>query len=112
MLVNRGLQLIIKDGFLDGSVNYSQTCNNAKGAEERNEEKANLINRKGSFDAVSFTTRSVNEGVVTLCTYSGQIVGDARRSIAGDVTCDLRDGSSGQTLAFNGTWRAIRKSVP
>jgi hypothetical protein len=103
------LQLKVDEGLLDGGFEGSEKCQNAQRAEETNALSNSLVDGSESSGAVSFTTRYSNEDLTTTCKYTGQLVGETRRAMAGEVACEARSKTSRAALSLQGTWRATRK---
>jgi hypothetical protein len=105
------LQVRTTDGVLDGTLRLKQECTEAKrAAPETTQAVAALTGGTVSGDAISFVTRTVDDRVTTTCTYEGSLVGVARTTMAGRVSCDARATGLSSQLTLRGTWRASRTS--
>jgi serine/threonine protein kinase len=105
------LQIRFDDGLLDGTLRLKRDCKDAKRlTTDSTEATAGLSAGTHTGDAVSFVTRIVDEGLATTCRYSGQIVGNSRAAMVGEVTCEARSVGVSAVLALRGTWRANRTS--
>jgi hypothetical protein len=105
------LQLRFDDGLIDGSVRLKRDCRDSRrSTTDSTESTAALSAGTNAGDAVAFVTRVVDEGLVTTCRYSGQIVGSAKATMAGEVTCEARAEGLSSVLRLRGSWRANRTS--
>ena len=106
------LQLSTADGLLDGTLRLKRDCKDAKRLTTDSTETTSALSAGTSAaNAVSFVTRVVDEGLVTTCRYSGQLLGNSRGTMAGDVTCEARSVGLSAVLALRGSWRA-NKTAP
>jgi hypothetical protein len=101
------LQVKAGDGLLDGSLRLTQECKYG-GRSESTEAVAALTAGTLTGDAVSFVTRTVEEGLATTCRYTGRVVGSSRGTMVGEVACEAREAGRSSVLALRGTWRADR----
>ena len=105
------LQLKFDDGVLDGTLRMKRDCTDTKKRSTDSTESAAALSAGSSTgDVVSFVTRVVDEGLATTCRYSGKVVGSAKETATGEVTCEARSEGLAGVLTLRGSWRAKRTS--
>jgi len=102
------LDLQVKEGLLDGTVLAKETCQGG-GESQTHDTKALLEGGTAASGVVAFTTRVTRDEVIMFCRYSGQLLGETGRAIAGEVTCEARMAGLDKVMTIPGTWRATRK---